>query len=715
MKEQFKESKYKYFSVLTLIIVLIINVFLVVYMCLSQEKYSLAVIIFVAVINSCTIFLFSFLYSRMKKREDVKIEEFAYKDFETNSYNLNYLYANYKSIIRRIGIGKAAYVTLDIDNFKYVNNVMGYEAGSEILHIISSVMNEKSNERELVVRVGGDIFGMIMSEKEQDKVIVKIEDIIESVKKQIEEKYTERVNINFSCGVYFIINSDETIKHVIVKSNIARKSAKNSYSKNIEFFDEKMQEEVNNRAEIEEDMEGALKNQEFIVYIQPKVNMVNGKLYGGEALVRWQHKTKGLLTPGMFLPVFEENGFIINLDYYIFEEVCKLKKKWHELGKNFPIVSVNMSRLHIYDKNYIYNLLEIVKKYDLCPEELEIEVTENAFFEDSQMLLAFTDDLKRVGFKVSIDDFGSGYSSLNMLKDINADVLKIDRNFLISMNKNDGKAKKILKNVITMARDLKIDIVTEGVENINQIELLTNYGCEIAQGFYYARPMSVEDYELFASVHGEFVETACLYRFDGNFKDEYEGEDARPVGGGFEFRDGVIPGTKALYMPGGSVSENYVQIPPRYLKEESFTISLWLNTGEVFSLWSSLIYAEYETGFLSYMPIAWNGSMSFRIMDNTYFEGWHDTHYPAIIKKNQWYNVVLTYSAKLEATRLYVNGEAVGYRGHVPALRGIKSIYLGGDIYQPSMPCMVADLMISDQVKTTNEIRANYQRVIDCL
>ncbi len=140
-----------------------------------------------------------------------------------------------------------------------------------------------------------------------------------------------------------------------------------------------------------------------------------------------------------------------------------------------------------------------------------------------------------------------------------------------------------------------------------------------------------------------------------------------------------------------------------------------MKTSEVFSQWSSLIYAEYETGFMSFMPVAWNGSMSFRILDNTYTEGWHDTHYPAIIKKNQWYNVVLTYSAKLEATRLYVNGEAVGYRGHVPPLRGIRNIYLGGDIYQPSMSCIVSDLMISDQVKTSSEIRNNYNDMIDLM
>lgn len=679
------------------------------------KETVIIIVLLLTTICFAVLYLLSILKSKKEVKDNTKIEDLAYKDFETNTYNSNYLYDNYKRIVRQIGAGKCSYITIDVDNFKFVNNVMGYDAGNEILLIISDVMKANVLEKEMVVRIGGDIFGMIISEHREDVIIERVEKIFEEIKKKISEIYTDRANISFSCGVCIIDDINETAKHIIDKSNMARKSVKNSYNKDIAFFDEKMKLSVQNRSEIEEDMEDALKNEDFIIYLQPKVNMITGKLYGAEALVRWNHKVKGLLSPGKFLPVFEENGFIVNLDYYVFEKVCQLKKKWSKTGNNYPIVSVNMSRLHIYDKNFIYNLLDIVSKYGLKPEELEIEVTENAFFEDSQMLLAFTDDLKRAGFKISIDDFGSGFSSLNMLKDVNADVLKIDRNFLISMDKNDGKGKKILKNVIAMARDLKIDIVTEGVEDISQIELLTNYGCEIAQGFYYARPMPVDEYEIFARVHGEFVESACLYRFDGNLKDEYDGEEVVCIGNGFEYVDSFISGRKAIYLPGGGVSENYIQVPAKYMKEDSYTISVWMKTEEVFSQWSSLIYAEYETGFMSFMPVAWNGSMSFRIMDATYTEGWHDNHYPAIIKKNQWYNVVLTYNAKLEASRLYVNGEPVGYRGHVPPLRGIKNIFIGGDIYQRSMSCVISDLMISDQVKTSNQIREQYNMMIEAM
>ncbi len=566
MKDDFRESKYGKYAIFTLVAVIIVNLFLVAYL-YFVEIYNMLVIVMIGIINCVLMLLVSFLLNHKKQEHDSKIEELAYRDFETNIYNFNYLSDNYKTIVRNIGINKCCYISIDIDNFKYVNNLMGYEIGSGIIHIMADVMKNSISEKELVIRFSGDIFGIIMAEHHTDDIVFRVGKIFENIKKEISNKYTDRANINFSCGVYVISSKEDDVKQVIDKSNIARKAAKTTYNKNIVFFDEKMQEAIKTRMEIEEDMEEAMKNKDFLIYLQPKVNMVTGKLYGAEALVRWQHKTKGFLMPGAFISAFEENGFILALDYYMFEEVCILRRKWHDIGKNYPIISVNMSRLHIYDKNFIYNLLEIAKKYDISPQELEIEVTENAFFEDSQMLLAFTDDLKRAGFKVSIDDFGSGFSSLNMLKDINADVLKIDRNFLISMDKNGGKGKKILKNVIAMARDLKIDIVTEGVETLSQIELLTNYGCEVAQGFYYARPMPVEEYEIFAGVHGEFVETACLYRFDGDMIDEYDGEEAKLIGSGFEFVDGLYEGRKALFMPGGKVSENYVQIPAMYLKE----------------------------------------------------------------------------------------------------------------------------------------------------
>lgn len=711
MNKDSRKFKYGIWVIIILLMVLGLNLFHMVYFEVFGNSHNMIFSIVLVLANSILFFVFAWIVIRACNQDTLKIENLAYKDYETNMYNYNYLIDNYKNIVTKSELGKYSYVSIDIDNFKYINNIMGYEKGTEILCIVSETIRENIHEDEVAIRTIGDVFGVLLHEDIQQIIVNRIEDIFNKIKIKVGEKYTQRINFAFSSGVYTITKSEDTIKSVVDKANAARKAAKNMFNKNIEFYNKEMEDNIKNRIDIEEDMEDALKNKEFIVYLQPKVNMITGKLYGAEALARWQHKTKGFLMPGSFIPIFEENGFIMKLDYYIFESVCVLKKKWAAECRKFPIVSINMSRLHIYEKNFIRNLVEIAEKYGVPTSELEIEVTENAFFEDANMLLSFTEELKFAGFSVSIDDFGSGFSSLNMLKDVCADVLKIDRKFLISTDKNDNRAKKILKNVIAMARDLKIDIVTEGVETSDQIELLTNYGCEIAQGFYYAKPMSVEEYEKFATIHGAGADNKSYFKFNGDFKNEFGDSEAVPVGEGFEFVDGPIKNEKCLKLPGGAVSTNYISLPIDNLKDESYTISLWMLTESIFGYWCSLIYAEYENGFMSYMPIAWNGSMSYRIKDDTYNEGWHDTHYPAVIKVNQWYHVAITYNAKLEVARLYVNGEAVGYRRKVPTLRGMKCLYIGGDIYQPSMSCYISNVFFTDDVKSSKEIWEMYEKV----
>lgn len=502
MKNRHKRSLYEYMIYVAVVAVVFINITIILLQ-FVDVKYETVLLANLAWVNCAFVFVALYFVHNKNAIDKNKIQELAYRDFETNLYNMNYLNDNFKKIIKKLGVKKCAYLAIDINNFKLLNNVMGYDNDNEILMTLANAMSQNVKDNEVIIRISGDIFGMIIGESKKEKIEERVKKIFDSAKESIVFSYKDRANVSFSCGAYVIEDIRETVKQVSDRANIARRAVKNTFGKDVEIFGEKMKQMLKNRAEIEEDMKQAIDNEDFKLYLQPKINMKTGKIFGAEALVRWEHKTKGMLSPAAFIPIFEENGFILNLDYYMFENVCKLKRKWLDEGKDYPVISVNMSRLHIYDKNYISNLLEISKKYDIPTEELEIEVTENAFYEDAQMLLSFTEDMKKAGFKLSIDDFGSGYSSLNMLKDINADVIKIDREFLISTDENDGKGRKILRNIISMAKELNIDIVTEGVENLSQIELLTNYGCEIAQGFYYAKPMSVQEFEKFANAYGK--------------------------------------------------------------------------------------------------------------------------------------------------------------------------------------------------------------------
>ena len=245
-------------------------------------------------------------------------------------------------------------------------------------------------------------------------------------------------------------------------------------------------------------MEDSLALGEFIVYLQPKYKLgEKNDIIGAEALVRWKHEDK-IIPPGEFIPLFEKNGFVMKIDYYIFEEVCKLQKKYVSLGFKPKVISVNMSRLHIHKPGFVADLAEICRKYDLDTGCIEIEVTESAAYENMDKLNDIFNEIKSYGFYVSIDDFGTGYSSLNMLKDLPVDVLKLDRSFLTENADEHENASLIIACIVQLSTYLGISTICEGIETKEQAELLSRLGCNMAQGFFFAKPMPVTEYEKIA-------------------------------------------------------------------------------------------------------------------------------------------------------------------------------------------------------------------------
>ncbi|MEG0115771.1 MAG: EAL domain-containing protein, partial [Hydrogenoanaerobacterium sp.] len=225
----------------------------------------------------------------------------------------------------------------------------------------------------------------------------------------------------------------------------------------------------------------------------------DGKIVGAEALIRWNHPQKGLIPPIMFVPIFEKNGFIKKIDLYVFEQTCQMFARWRNAGfGDIPItVSVNLSRLHIHNTNLAEQLLEITQKYEIDPSLIELELTESMVFYNTVELIDTMHKLKSVGFKISVDDFGSGYSSLNLLKDLPADILKLDKAFLDGLESSDSNnaGQMIIKKIIEMAQCLNLITVAEGVETAEQVKMLTQMGCNIAQGYYYAKPMPMKEFE----------------------------------------------------------------------------------------------------------------------------------------------------------------------------------------------------------------------------
>ena len=384
-----------------------------------------------------------------------------------------------------------ALISLDVDRFKAVNDTFGYEGGNEMIRRLSDIIKRDIGKHDYFTRSVGDLFYILAQFSDSSELTELVERIINDVEYQITE-----IRLDLAVGIYIIDDYNVKSRVAADRADMARDSVKNMKQSRYSFFDNSMLQKIRREKRIEDIMEDALALREFLVYLQPKFGLGDeNSVVGAEALVRWKHDGK-LIPPGEFIPLFERNGFVMKIDYYMFEEVCKLQKKYKASGLEPKIISVNMSRLHIHKPGFVGELAAMCKKYDIDTKYFEIEITESAAFEDMEILCDIFREIKSYGFHVSIDDFGTGYSSLNMLKDLPVDVLKIDRSFLTENADEHENASVIIGSVVSLAAALGIRTICEGIETKEQAALLTMLGCNMAQGFYFARPMPVEDYEM---------------------------------------------------------------------------------------------------------------------------------------------------------------------------------------------------------------------------
>lgn len=384
-------------------------------------------------------------------------------------------------------------ISFDIDNFKYINDSFGFDIGNAVLAELGVNFKDFEGPEDFICRSYADYFVYFTRKRNWNDLLNRFSELTSS-KNTLSDLLSEHYEVSFSAGVYYIDNLSLSVTGMIDKATIARKSVKGlHYKSTMVEYTPKMDNEIEWQKEITLAMDNALINQEFLVYYQPKYLFSTGECIGAEALIRWSHKEKGLLSPNTFLPLFEKNGFIQKLDLFVFENVCRFLAKWMKEGHKPVVISCNLSRLHLQNPRLTSILTGIADAYGVSTEFIEIELTESLMHHDIHNLIETMLSLKKAGFKISIDDFGSGYSSLNMLKDIPADVLKIDKEFL-SRSTENPKGAIILSSIVTMAKQLNLRTIAEGVEIIEEVTMLKRIGCEMVQGYYYAKPMPVNDF-----------------------------------------------------------------------------------------------------------------------------------------------------------------------------------------------------------------------------
>lgn len=458
----------------------------------------------VVFINILIIILFllliiSIIFINRKNRE--QLIKIAYVDPVTKGYSKARFDMEAKEIIQSSSSGTYSLVSINIQKFKLINDSFGSDAGDKTLKYIHDVIANYLERKELLCRVSNDQFNILIKTISQKEILKYIENItndINSFNKDKECKYF----IALSIGVYKIDDPNIPLVSIQDRSNVARKNIKGNAVNHplytCVFYSDLERLRMLKEKEMENRMEEALDNNEFVVYLQPKVDLKNNNIVGAEALVRWQDPDKGLIPPNDFIPFFEKNGFIIKLDHYVFEKSCAMIRKWIDNGETPIPISVNFSRAHLNNKDFLKKYKTIRDKYDVPAKLLEIELTETLVFDNLQMLLNVIDQIHEEGFQCSLDDFGSGYSSLNMLKEIKVDTLKLDRAFFSAPNADNISENHVIESVVELAKKLNMNSISEGVETILQMEYLKKINCDMIQGYVFSKPIPQEIFEKMA-------------------------------------------------------------------------------------------------------------------------------------------------------------------------------------------------------------------------
>lgn len=431
-------------------------------------------------------YIFSFIGVVLSERRTTKI---IYTDMITGGHNWFYFIKKGTTILKR-NRGKKKYAMVHMRMYKYRSfcTCFGVRKGEELLEKFYNVLRRKLRSKELISYHENAEFGLLLEYSSQNELAVRVEELEEAIKKSM-----PGIKMYFGFGVCLVEPKDCDVEKLYNNAFTACELLGEDAERKVAFFNEEMNRQRLWERKVEDDMERALAAREFKVYLQPKISAAEEELAGAEALVRWIHPKEGFIPPNKFIPIFEKNGFILKLDDYMLEEVARQQSEWISQGRKIVPISVNVSRAHFTREDLAEHICEIVDKYKVPHEVIELELTESAFFDDKKVLLNTVKKLRDSGFPVSMDDFGAGYSSLNSLKELTIDVLKIDADFFRNVEEVE-RGMLIVSEVIDLAKKLDMKIVAEGIESRDQVDFLVQQECDLIQGYFFAKPMPIEEF-----------------------------------------------------------------------------------------------------------------------------------------------------------------------------------------------------------------------------
>lgn len=446
---------------------------------------SLGLCFFIIVI---VLMIFVYIY-KTNQRQNKKLYNIAYIDPITHLGNETYFKEKGAKYLEFSNKNKYA-IALDINKFKALNNIYNYEFCNQILKVMSERIIHALPTDSIMCRISNDIFAILCHYNRN------VEQLLERIYHEASELMIgeTEIHINLSIGAYAIKENDKDINRILDKVNMARSKIKGKYDIHYYIFDEELETSLVEEQQIETHMGIALKNEEFKVVYQPKIYTKNEQLAGAEALVRWEQNGNTIF-PNKFIPLFEKNKFILKLDLYVFEQVCKDIVSWKEKYQEVPVISVNVSKVHFANENFIEEYVKIADQYHIDRNKIDLEITESATMDTNIDILKILNIIKTKGFIVSIDDFGTGYSSLSLLQDMPIDILKIDKSFIDKTNLNSDK--NIIDYIVLMSKHIGVKTIIEGIETKEQVEFIKKIECDMIQGYYYSKPIKKEEFELY--------------------------------------------------------------------------------------------------------------------------------------------------------------------------------------------------------------------------
>ena len=426
-------------------------------------------------------------YRKLRIEKRNRLLELAYIDPITGLGNYNAYLERTKEKLEMNG--KKTVIILDIDKFKTFNKKYGHMKGNELLKRVGEEIKHAIRKTDIVCRLANDVFGIFLVGE------VDVENITGRLNNKISRINMGDIwyNLRISMGVYICDKDEKDVQSIIDKAIMAHDSIKGKYHVPYGIFTEEFEQKVIRESEIENMMEEAIKNKEFEVYYQPQISTKTEKMEGAEALVRWK-KGENMISPGEFIPIFEKNYFIIKLDEYVYERVCENIQEIKKEFKDIPKISVNISKESLLDNKFLEKYEKIMKKYDIIPKEIELEITERTTVNNDIDIRNMLNETKEKGFSIAIDDFGTGYSSLNMLEMMPIDTLKIDKSFIDRIDINEEKTN-FIEIIMFITKKLNLKTVAEGVETIEQVNYLKKWNCDLIQGYVYQKPLRFEEFK----------------------------------------------------------------------------------------------------------------------------------------------------------------------------------------------------------------------------